>query len=379
MNYQGVQLQLLIGPTVPTPPPPLITQALERVEVTHDDTQRSGFQLRFRAGGGPIGMGAAALLQSPLFQVFNRVVLTVTFRGRPHVLMDGVITNQQLAPGRETGSTILTLTGEDVSLMMDLEEKSALHPAQDEMVIALKLIASYAQYGLIPTVIPPALVNPPLPVENIPSQQETDLAYLQTLAERHGYVFYVTPGPAPLTNTAYWGPPVRAGVPQKALSVDMGPYTNVDSLDFQHDALQPTLVEGRVQDRRTNQTMPVRGVSSTRTPLSSQPTAQVYRDKVRRTQFRGSGIDGQQALARAQAQVNRSTDEVLRATGELDAMRYGDVLRPRGLVGLRGAGILYDGNYYVKRVTHTLSKGDYRQRFTLTRDGLGTTTPTVRP
>ena len=34
--------------------------------------------------------------------------------------------------------------------MMDREERSAEHPAQNETLIALKLIVSYAQYGLIP-------------------------------------------------------------------------------------------------------------------------------------------------------------------------------------------------------------------------------------
>lgn len=52
---------------------------------------------------------------------------------------------------------------EDVSVMMDLEEKSAEHPAQDETIIALKLIATYAQYGLIPVVLPPPAIDPPTP------------------------------------------------------------------------------------------------------------------------------------------------------------------------------------------------------------------------
>ena len=51
---------------------------------------------------------------------------------------------------------------------------------------------------------------------------------LREMAARYGYVFYITPGPAPMTNTAYWGPPIRAGIPQRALSVNMGPETNVE-------------------------------------------------------------------------------------------------------------------------------------------------------
>ena len=42
------------------------------------------------------------------------------------------------------------------------------------------------------------------------------------LASRHGYVTYVVPGPVPGIQHLYWGPPVRVGPPQPALSVDLG-------------------------------------------------------------------------------------------------------------------------------------------------------------
>ena len=58
--------------------------------------------------------------------------------------MDGIITNQQFTPASGSDPAALTLTGEDVSVMMDMEEKSAEHPAQSEDVIALKIIAGYA-------------------------------------------------------------------------------------------------------------------------------------------------------------------------------------------------------------------------------------------
>jgi len=46
----------------------------------------------------------------------------------------------------------------------------------------------------------------------------TDYQYADKLAKDAGYEFYVTPGPAPGTNTAYWGPQVRVGIPQPALT-----------------------------------------------------------------------------------------------------------------------------------------------------------------
>jgi len=375
----GVNLTLLIGPTVAVPAPLMLTQALQKVEVTHSDEGQSGFQITFQVGrSGPIDLLDYPLLSNPLLRPFNRVILIVTFNAIPRVLMDGIITRQQLSPGNTPGASTLTVTGEDVSVMMDLEEKSVEHPAQDETLIALKLIASYAQYGLIPMVFPPMVIDPPIPIERVPVQQGTDLQYLKQIAERHAYVFYITPGPVPFTNTAYWGPPVRVGLPQRALSVNLGGETNVERVSFHNNGLGPTTVSGKVQDRMTNQSMPVRTFASLRPPLAALPAWLVNQPNVRSTQFRQSGVNAMQAMARAQASTDRSIDAVT-ADGELDTLRYNDLLQARGLVGLRGVGYSHDGLWYVKRVTHVIEKEKYRQRFGLVREGLGSTTPAVIP
>jgi hypothetical protein len=47
------------------------------------------------------------------------------------------------------------------------------------------------------------------------------------------------------------------------------------------------------------------------------------------------------------------------------------------LVGVRGAGIAYDGLYYVDSVSHDIKRGQYKQTFELSRDGLISLTPKV--
>jgi len=371
-------LTLLIGPTIPVPAPPLLVDALDHVEVTTSDQGRSGFQIVFSAGRS----GSADLVDYPLLsqrqlRPFSRVVLLIAFGGPPKVLMDGVITHRELMTGNTPGDGTLTVTGEDVSVMMDLEEKNAEHPAQSEDVIATQLIASYPTYGLIPRVIPPPLIDTPLPIERVPVQRGTDLAYLNTMAARFGFVCYVTPGPAPMTNTVYWGPPVRTGLPQPALTVDMGAQTNVEQISFRTDGLAPTKVRGVVLDPVSDQAVPVQSAASLRVPLSAQPDWLTL-PSIRTTLTSDSGLTATEALARAQGAADASTDSVT-ANGTLDALRYGDLLTARGLVGLRGAGWTHDGLWYVQRVSHRIRRGEYTQDFTLTRDGSGSTIPAVRP
>jgi phage protein D len=261
---------------------------------------------------------------------------------------------------------------------MDREEKSAEHPAQSDAVIARKIIASYPQYGLLPNVIDPPSARVPSLVDHVPTQQQTDLGHLRMMAERHGYVFYVTPGEAPGMNVAYWGPPQRSGVVQRAITANMGSASNVESVNFHYDALASTLYAGEIKDARAGHAS-IRTYVSSRIPqLAILPAILFDRAGIRTNQYRVSGPDIADAQARAQALTDASTDRVLTATGELDAARYGDLLRPRALVGLRGAGFSFDGVYYVKSVSHTLMRGAYKQQFTLTREGKGSTVSTVR-
>lgn len=378
----GVNLTLLIGPTVPVPATPDIAEALQSVSVTQNDEGRSGFQLVLQIGrAGPTDLLDYALLLNPLLRPFNRVILMVLFNAMPKVLIDGLITNQQFSPGNAPGTATLTLTGEDVSIAMDMTRKRAEWPAMSEMVIANLIIGTYAQYGLIPMVMPPPSIDQPLPIERTPVQQGTDLEYLKTMAQRFGFVFYVEAGPAPGVNTAYWGPPKRAGLPQRALTVSQGPETNVDNINFTYNAMAPTIVDDVVQDRLTNTSVPVMTFASLRLPpLAAMPALPFQLPNVRTSLLEQSpGLSVIEAYARAQGVTDKSVDSVVTAQGELDALRYGDVLAPRGIVGLRGAGFTHDGFYYVKSVSHAISRGQFKQRFSLTREGTGAITPVVVP
>ena len=71
--------------------------------------------------------------------------------------------------------------------------------------------------------------------------------------------------------------------------------------------------------------------------------------------------------------------DAVTGNGSLDVVRYGRILKARQLVGVRGAGPAFDGLYYVKSVTHAIKRGQYKQNFTLARNGLLSTVPRVPP
>jgi hypothetical protein len=378
MSQLGIHLTLLIGPTLAVPAPPPLVENLESVTVTNTESGRSGFQITFKAGrSGVTGMLDDPLLSLPLLRPFNRVILIVTFTVRARVLMDGVITNLEYNPGTEPGTSTVTATGEDVSVMMDQKERITEHPAQPAPAIVTKLILKYGRFGLVPNVIKPKVVETSPPTERVPMQYGTDLSLIEKLGKQCGHVFYIIPGPEPYANQAYWGPPKRKGIPQGALSVNFGAQSNVSTLSFRYNGLAPTFVEGKIQDKRTNMKLPVRTFASTQVPLACKPAWMMHMKDVRKTLLRGESASMVSASAQAQATTDSSNEQVVKATGELDALRYGDVLRARGLVGVRGAGFNYDGLYRVREVTHTIRRGEYKQSFTITREGVGATLPNL--
>jgi len=367
----GVRLQLMIGSNVPLPAPYAVLEALLDLEVTNKDRERDGFQMKFSLGKDtPLDYG---LLNRGILNPPNRVVISVVFGVMPQVLIDGVITDQQVTPSNKPGESTLTITGEDISVMLDLEEKNATFPNQTDSAIVTRVIAGYARFGLIPKVTPTTDV--PIQTERIPTQQGTDLAFIQQLAQRNGFVFYIEPGPLPGVNMATWGLDNRLGLPQPALTMNMGANTNVDSsINFRLNALGPAEPQVTIVEPFTRLAIPIPLPSGLRPPLATRPATALRRTLARDTANRNPA----QAALRGLSSASQSSDAVS-ATGEVDAVRYGRALRSRRLVGVRGVGMSYGGLYYVKEVTHRIKRGEYKQSFSLTREGLGASTPAVVP
>lgn len=201
----GVRLQLLLGPTVPLPAPYLAVDALVGVEVENKDREFDGFKLTFTLGKDTLldyGLLLSGILDPP-----GRAIIVAIINGRPQVLIDGFITRHQFVPSNRPGESRLYVYGKDITMKLDLEEKNETYPNQPDSIIATRILASYATLGLVPVITPTTDV--PIELDRVPSQQGTDLAFLQEMASRNGFVFYIEPTLVPGINTAYWGPDNR--------------------------------------------------------------------------------------------------------------------------------------------------------------------------
>jgi len=372
---KGIHLTLMIGPAVPVPVPKEVLNALTSVEVTSTSgTTQSGFQLTFNLSN-----------RSPLHTIFLlsggsmipiiRVIIIVTTKGSSEVLMDGVMLHHQVSPGNEPGQSTLTVTGKDLTAVMDLIELDGIpYPAMPPIARVYMVLAKYAVLGIIPMVIPSILEDIPIPLVRIFRQKGTDLGYIQLLADEAGYVFYIDPGPTPGANVAYWGPEIKVGAPQPALNINMDAHTNVESLNFTFDKEKKEMPVVFIQNQETKVPIPIPipDITPLNPPLGAVPPIP---PKVAFLDYTAK-LSPLKATLHGLAYASQHADAVF-GTGSLDVLRYGRVLKARQLVGVRGAGQAFDGLYYVKSVTHKIKHGEYKQNFALSRNGLVSTLPRV--
>jgi hypothetical protein len=372
---KGIYLTLLVGPVVPVPVPQIVLDALTSVKVISNTDDKSVFELSFTLSN-----------RSPLHTIFLlaagntpllRVILIVTINGSPQVMMDGVTTMTQVTPGADPTRSTLTVTGDDLTKLMasNMVDLSGLpYPAMPAEARVALIIAKYAMFGLIPFVVPSFFPDVPIPTDRIPTQQGNDLEYVRKLAADVGYVFYIDPGPVPGTNTAYWGPEIKIGPPQPALNLNMDAFTNVESINFNFRTGEKVLPIVFIQNALTKAPIPIPipDINPLQPPLGATallPTrVEVLRDTAK--------LSPMAAIGRGLARASSSADAVT-GNGSLDVLRYGRLLKARQLVGVRGAGLAFDGLYFVKSVTSTMKRGEVKQSFELTRNGLVSITPTV--
>ncbi len=371
---KGFYLTLMIGPAVPVPVPKEVLDALTSVQVITSTDRSSGFELVFTlSNNSPLQTLFLLSGGSPIPLV--RVVIVVTVNGTPEVLMDGVMTNHQVSPGTTSGKSRLTVRGVDLTAVMDyIPFDGVPYPAMPPEARVLIMLAKYAVLGVVPMVIPSIMLDVPIPIDRIPRQQGTDLQYIMKLADDVGYVFYLNPGPVPGMSVAYWGPEIKVGQPQPALNINMDAYTNVESMDFSFDTEHKKLPVLFIQEPNTKTPIPipVPDITPLNPPLGLIPPIPKGIEPIRES----AKLSPIQAVLIGLAKAAKTADAVT-GTGTLDVTRYGRVLKARQLVGVRGASMAFDGLYYVKSVTHNIKRGEYKQSFTVARNGLISTLPVV--
>jgi hypothetical protein len=371
---RGFYLTLMMGGFNASPVPQAVIDALTEVMVSSTVGAQGGFQLKFTLGK---NSAVQQMLNSGSFNPRTHVVIAVTVNGSTEVLMDGIITKQDVTSSSAAGQSTLSITGLDLTALMDFIDFTGIpYPALPEFIIVEVILAKYAVLGVVPLALPASIPTFENPLDRFIKQQGTDYHFVSTLARNTGAVFYLDPGPTPGRSMAYWGPDISKlfGGPQPALSINLDASTNLDSLSFSYDGTLATQYLVTIIEPTTKIPLPipVPNIDLLKAPLAANaPTP------LRSQQLKPVANENPAGAALAALASLFQTADVISASGQLDVLRYGHVFKARQLAAVRGAGQYYDGKYYVKSVTHNIKRGEYKQSFTLSRGGTGSSVSEV--
>ncbi|HLQ51880.1 MAG TPA: hypothetical protein VK129_10310 [Terriglobales bacterium] len=379
----GVTYTVLMGlPPLPLPPP--LLNALQKIEVETSTEMASVFRLRF--GMARTDFGDWDVIMPQYEELFFRPMTPVQIRVKvgidiPKAIINGYVTHQQVLYDDEGGASAMEISGMDATMMMNLQEKVVPWPMPNDGAIAA---AVFGLYGIVP------MVSPSLPFNLDPTdmtvQRGTDIRFLRRLAQRNGFECYVQPQPQTGVDFGYFGPPTNIpGMQEAVLNIKMGADTNVSEFKIRYDMMKPTTALSAGMDVMTR--TPSFALSVT--PPVTPPKAGLYpwgvpmgvQDATVRA-LAGAhpppmvlpAQTGQMALPAltvvTQAIANRSSWAVVaEGTAGADV----GVLYAGGTVNIRGAGLAFNGAYYVTRVSHTFDCGAYTQKFEARRNAIGMT------
>jgi phage protein D len=306
---------------------------------------------------------------------WQRVTVTVTVGKHKDVLMDGYISHIQVEQTPQTATLRATFTVVDVSYVMGLKTRCKVWPAGQTYEDIAKAIITNDPYKLQAVIE----TNPPQAGSDEPRsvvQRSSDLQFLRELARRRGYEFYV------MGATAYFRKPVLQGTPQKAIASNFGERTNCEDLHIFVDGTAPMRAVAARIDPYSGESVAVAIDAKTDCGLTAMGTTDVSASRDDSSPIPPTTLVVRRPPAMSEAELKAylcgliiRTSFFVKATGTLNALRYGAILRTRKTVKIFGYGKIYTGTYYVRRVVHTLTPKTYHMEFEAYRNRTGQIAP----
>lgn len=304
---------------------------------------------------------------------WQRITVTVTVGSHKDVLMDGYISHIHIEPTPQTATLKATFTVVDASYIMGLRSKCKVWPAGKTYEDIATEIIKGKPYNLVPVIE----ANPPKAGDDEPRstvQRGSDLQFLRELARRRGYEFYVAGA------TGYFRKPVLQGTSQKAIASNFGERTNCENLQIFVDGTAPQRAVAARVDPYEGKTVAVDQKTDCGLTRMGTTDMSAGRDDSGRVPLTTVVVRRPPAMSEAELRAYLCglivrTSFYVKATGTLNALRYGAILRTRKTVKVFGYGKIYTGTYYVRKVVHTLTPRTYHMEFEAFRNRTGQLAP----
>jgi len=333
---------------------------LAGLEVEMDDELAGMFRLRIAIMQQQDGTWS--YLDDKQFAVWKKVTITAGFESGAEELFSGYITHIRPYFDPDPSQCMLEVWGMDASVLMDREEKLKDWPDKKDSDIASEI---FRLYSLTPEVENTYIVHDQAISTII--QRETDMQFLRRLALRNGFECYVEG-----TTKGYFRKPKVDSTPQPVLAMHFGPETNLGRFSIEVNPLTPGKVTMFQMDRTNKETLTTTAEASQLAALGRTNAAGLLPPGMKhgQTYISVNAATGNPEMAALCQGIFHQAEWFVTGKGEINANHYGHVLKPRGIVTIKGVGETYSGIYYVTHVTHSFTTQGYLQSFRVKRNGI---------
>ncbi len=267
------------------------------------------------------------------------------------MLVNGPVFGHQVHLDHGVGGAFVDVLGADPSVAMDRESKAKIWAGQLDSEAASAIIGS-GDYGLMPDVEATAARHDE--DKHALVQRASDWTFVQRLARRNGFLFWVTADPSSGQSTGHFRRPNLSASPQKTLALNQA-QPSVIRLDLRWNIERPTSSTAKQVDLADKTTIDGDVASSPLTALGTTSLADIS-GSVRKLHLDMPADDAGDLSARGEAALIEA-GFFIQADLATTAIRLGGVLRAHTVVQLNGAGSRHSGKYFCASVVHTIDDG----------------------
>lgn len=336
---------------------PSVASGASYIEVHERLGEPTTFRLRLQAD---IVEKDIPLLSDARFDPGSEIQIFVLIDQAATCLVRGPVTGQQGSLPHGGAGSFVDVVGADASLTMNRKIRAQAWSGRDSDAVRSIL----RDYPKVTTADVADTDGNHEEAGHTLNQFDTDLRFIQRLARRNGFLFWLDADERG-NLTGHFRRPALDGQPVAKLTLNLDP-PMIKVLELSWDVERPTSAQG-LQVKLTDKSDLVGAVPrSPLPPLGALALADIVTD-VRDTHVAPPVDDGGDLRARGEGALIDAAWFVT-ARGEAQQEAVGAILRACTVVELQGVGKRHSGKWLVAGVRHTLDAATHRMEFELLRN-----------
>jgi uncharacterized protein involved in type VI secretion and phage assembly len=308
--------------------------------VRHMTTYRIRFALSID------GEGDLALLGDSRLAPGSKLGIVVPDGSGQAMLVNGPVFGHQVHLDHGAGGAYVDVLGSDQSLAMDRESRAKVWAGQLDSEAVSSILGGYE---LTPDVEDTAARHDE--EKHALIQRATDWAFVQRLARRNGFLFWVTSDPTTGMSTGHFKRPDLSDEPAQTLVINQA-QPNITRFDLHWNIERPSSSTAKQLDFADKSTIDGDVTRSPLSALGSMALADISSET--RTLHLDTPVDDSGDLsARGEAALIEA-GFFIQADVVTSAARLNGVLRAHTITLVNGAGRKHTGKYFCARVVHDI-------------------------